>query len=137
MEQQVKKSLVYDKDQAIITYTPYRGESEPIIDVEIAQIQLFPNLLEVKLKYTYQHEDIDKYGMKVTKTDIVDFKAPLPKDGVVFGTTIIARSIEGEETEVMSVFELKCGNWDAWLHMRPEDHNAMYDIIRAWQFYEG
>lgn len=122
-----------------INYIPFRGELEMVSDVKKAEIALLAYFLEVTVQYEFACQEYNELtGKWEPVTNQINFAATLDRRQLVVGRTVIEREFDfgngDKRTEYMHVVELKCGNWDAWLHMSEEDSVKVYRRIAQWQF---
>lgn len=67
----------------IINYTPDRGPHEPVSNIKIARIILYPSYLEWLLAYDYEYES----DTKVMETVKIRSSSLIPKSGIFIDRT--------------------------------------------------
>jgi hypothetical protein len=96
-----------------ITFTPYRGEIEPITDIRKAEVTLHEDYIEVIYSYDYE-----KYSESGNKRESMNSAYLIPKYGTGISRGASTHSLDETEEEVpMVTIESPCYD-SVWLRCK-------------------
>lgn len=115
-----------------LTFTPYRGEIEPIIDIRKAELTLHPEYIEVIYSYDYE-----RYTESGSKTDSMNAAYLIPRYGTGISRGASTHALDESEEEVpMVTIESPCYD-SVWLRCKTnKEADTLYLNLRAYLLEE-